>query len=140
MHIKSSLYIVWGDANELGIPIIDEQHRGIISTINSLHYFVQAGHGQEVLKPTMIMLEQYTRVHFNTDVALLAEADYPAMEEHIGLHNRLVEKTRTLAIDVNKSEDSEIVLTFLKEWRLDHIGSEDRKFAPFLRKLVETEG
>jgi len=56
--MKNILYIVWSDNNSVGIPIIDEQHRGIISTINSLHFFIQAGHGDEILKPTLIMLEQ----------------------------------------------------------------------------------
>ena len=62
--MKNNLYIVWTDNNEVGYPIIDEQHRGIISIINTLHYFIQTGKGNEVIKPTMIMLEQYINYHF----------------------------------------------------------------------------
>jgi len=50
-NMKNILYIVWSDNNELGIPIIDEQHRAIISTINSLHYFMQPGHGDDIIQP-----------------------------------------------------------------------------------------
>jgi hemerythrin len=136
--MKNILYIVWSDNNKVGIPIIDEQHRGIISTINSLHYFIQTGHGQEIIKPTMIMLEQYIAVHFKTEEALMAEASYPAFKEHIALHQELVEKTKKLSINMTTNKDSDMVLNFLKEWWLGHINKEDRKYAPFLKKLIDT--
>ena len=47
--MKTTLYIAWNDDNKLGIPIIDEQYRAIISTINSLHYFMQIGHGDDII-------------------------------------------------------------------------------------------
>ncbi len=137
--MKNMLYIVWGDNNKLGIPIIDEQHRGIISTINSLYYFVQTGHGHEIIKPTMIMLEQYVDVHFKTEERLMAEASYPALEEHIVLHKKLIEKTKRLSLDASRESDSDSVLKFLREWWLGHINKEDRKYAPFLKKLIEKE-
>lgn len=39
--MKGALCIVWSDTNNLGIPIIDEQHRGIISASNSLYFSMQ---------------------------------------------------------------------------------------------------
>ena len=36
-----NLYITWKNEDELGIPIIDEQHRGVVTAINSLFYFMQ---------------------------------------------------------------------------------------------------
>ena len=86
----------------------------------------------------MIMLEQYVNVHFKTEEALMAEASYPAIEEHIVLHKDLVEKTKKLSIDVEKNEDSDMVLKFLKKWWLTHINIEDQKYAPFLRKLIDS--
>ncbi len=133
------LYIVWSDNNKIGIPIIDEQHRGIISTINSLHYFILTRHGDEIIKPTLITLEQYVDIHFKTEEALMAEASYPALEEHIVLHKELAEKTKNLSINANRNKDSDMVLKFLKEWWLDHINGEDMKYVPFLRKLIDTK-
>ena len=134
--MKNILYIVWGENNKLGIPIIDEQHRGIISTINSLHYFMQTGHEYDIIKPTMIMLEQYTDVHFKTEEVLMTQAGYPALEEHIGLHKRLIKKTKTLSVNASEYQDSDMILKFLKEWWLGHINKEDRKYLPFLSKLT----
>ena len=128
----SALYIIWNDSNNLGIPIIDEQHRGIISTINSLHHFIRAGHGDEIINPTMIMLSQYTEVHFKTEEALMAEAGYPNLEEHLVLHRELAKKTRKLSVNAGRDKDSDMVLTFLKTWWLGHIGIEDKKYVPFM--------
>ena len=134
--MKSSLYIVWSDKNKLGIPIIDEQHRGIISTINSLYYFIQAGQGHEIIKPTMIMLEQYTDVHFKTEEELLVKAGYPSFEEHLGFHHELKKKTKALSMNADRDQDSDMVLKFLKEWWLGHINKEDRKYIPFVKQLM----
>ncbi len=131
-HINT-LYIVWNDGNTLGIPIIDEQHRGIISTINSLYYSIQTGHGQEVTGPTIAMLEQYINVHFKTEETLMLEAGYPAVEEHIALHKKLVDKTTELSIIAGDDTGPEMLLKFLRGWWLSHINKEDRKYAPFLK-------
>jgi hemerythrin len=133
--MQMTLYIIWSDNNKIGIPIIDEQHRGIISTINSLHYFIQIGHGEEILKPTLTMLAQYTKIHFKTEEALMAKANYPAIEEHRVLHKTLIEKTKKLSIEISRDKDAGRVLKFLREWWLGHINKEDRKYVPFMRKL-----
>ncbi len=85
----------------------------------------------------MTMLEQYTDVHFKTEEALLAEANYPALEEHIVLHKELAKKTKKLSIDANRRKDSDMVLKFLKEWWLGHINKKDRQYTSFLRKLMD---
>jgi len=87
----------------------------------------------------MIMLEQYTEVHFKTEEALIAEAGYPALKEHIVLHKELTEKIREISINANRNENSDKLLEFLKQWWLGHINKEDRKYAPFVRKLLDTK-
>ena len=87
------LYIVWNEKNILGIPIIDEQHRGIVSTINSFHYFIRDGQGLDALKPTLNILAQYTNIHFKTEEALMKKACYSGFEEHVLLQKELMKKT-----------------------------------------------
>lgn len=133
--MNNTLYIVWTEKNEIGIPVIDEQHRGIISIINSLHYFIQNGHNEEIIKPTMIMLVQYTIVHFRTEEALMKKAGYPTLDKHMAMHKILTEKTKELTIEVHMTKDSDKILQFLKRWWLTHINNEDRKYIPFLKRL-----
>jgi len=131
------LYITWGEKNNMGIQIIDEQHRGIVSTINSLYYFIRKGRGMEVLKPTLNILEQYSIVHFKTEEELIAKSGYPALEKHISLHQNLIKEMKSLSEESILSRDSEMVLRFLKEWWLSHINKEDQKYAPYVLKILK---
>ena len=137
--MRNTLYIVWHDDNNLDIAIIDEQHRAIVSIINSLHYFMLTGHGNEIIKPTTVMLAQYENIHFQTEEAIMAEASYPAFEEHVALHKALQRKIKELSIDANMNKDSMIIFKFLKEWWLDHVNKEDRKYAPYVKKLIDSK-
>ena len=128
--MEQLLYIIWNDGNRIGIPIIDEQHRGIVATINSFHHFVRQGHGTDVIALVMKILEQYSLLHFTVEEALMREAGYPDLEAHIDMHRRLLERTRRIAAAPHRDEEVEVSLRFLKDWWLGHIGSEDRKYVP----------
>jgi len=136
MENVNVLYIVWKDVNGTGVPILDEQHRGIVSTINSFYYFYQEGHSSEALVPTIKMLEQYVAIHFKTEEELMRKVEYPGLEEHIKLHKVLEEKTRSIAREITGMEDAGMVLKFLRAWWLNHINIEDKKYAPYMEKLL----
>ena len=123
------LFIVWTEKNNLGIPIIDEQHRGIISTINSLYHSIQMGDYEDTVKPLLVALEHYTKIHFRTEKDLMLKAEYPNFNNHIALHNKLFEKTKTFSANANVLPDATEVLRFLKKWWLTHINKEDRHFS-----------
>ena len=64
-------YIKLGEYDYTVYPIVDEQHRGLVATINSLYYFIQQGFALEVLKPTIQLIEQYVMFHLKTEETLL---------------------------------------------------------------------
>jgi len=132
--MKNVLYIVWTERNNTGIPIIDEQHRSIVATINSLYYFLQESHGLEISVSTLIIIEQYAHIHFRTEERLMAEAGYPALNDHVLMHKNLVQKSKDLAYEFPLKNDPAIILKFLKEWWMSHINNEDQKYVPHLIK------
>lgn len=133
--MNNNLYITWKKEYNTGISIIDEQHRGIISTINSLYHFIQDGHGDEILDSTMLTLEQYIKIHFQTEEALLQKANYPEYDSHVKLHKKWSERTRMLSLKENT--DPTVVLKFLRNWWMEHINIEDRKYIPALNELYD---
>ena len=137
--MKQRLYIVWSGDNDLGVPIIDEQHKGIVSLINSFYYCLQEGHEDEIMAPTLEMLLQYTIVHFRTEQRLMERAGYPGLHQHIRLHEALTGETRRIVQETPARQDADQVLRFLKDWWLGHINTEDRKYAPYLLKAEEAE-
>jgi len=132
--MNNNIYIVWKEEYNTGINIIDEQHRGIISAINTLHHFIQDGRGEDILKSTMIILEQYIDIHFKTEEALMEKSEYSEFKEHLELHKKWDENTKKLVM--NKDTDSSEVLKFLRTWWIEHINKEDRKYIPSMKKLL----
>ena len=120
------LYIVWNEDYELGVNILDEQHRALVSTINSLYYFITRGSGVQAIKPTLRVLEEYTNLHFATEEAFMKSFDFHDFKEHRQFHQHLMAKTLTLSNHVYSEEDALKTLDFLKNWWLNHINGEDR--------------
>lgn len=134
----SSLFIVWNPASSLGIPIIDEQHRAIVSTINSFYYFVKTGSGPQMLAPILGILEHYTNIHFQLEEELMRRAKYPGFDEHVLLHRKLAGRTRSIALEASRDYAADMkALDFLKEWWLGHINQEDRKYAAHLCRALD---
>ncbi|MDR0843122.1 MAG: hemerythrin family protein [Acidobacteriota bacterium] len=124
-----SLLIQWKDVNNLGIPIIDDQHRGIVSVINSLAFFVQRNKGEFYLNTTFAMMDSYTKLHFSTEEELLRAAGYPEFDGHRRLHTDLIRESFFTANESIRLCDPDIYLRFLKNWWMEHINRCDRMYA-----------
>jgi hemerythrin-like metal-binding protein len=128
------MLIVWNESFLTGIDIIDEQHRGIVSIINSLH-FSQALPEASFLEPTAEMIMGYTKIHFSTEIMLLKEAAYPGLREQERRHEQLIaEADRLLQACLKEGGDPGAFMDFLKEWWQVHIIHEDMAFSGFMRE------
>ena len=129
----NSIYIAWDDARDTGIPIIDEQHRGINAAINTLYYFIQAGWALESLGPTLNVMRQYCGFHFKTEEMLLAELHYPGLEDELRAHRRFFDAFNQVAIEARHFEDPGLFLRFIRDWWLAHLGEHHAEY----RRYVE---
>ena len=128
------LLIIWKDINNTGIPIIDEQHRGIVSTINSLYYIVTSDHSHKLLDATIQTVEEYTKIHFTTEEYLMKKSSYPAIHSHIKLHEELAANTFTVSRESKQFDDPMVFLNFLKDWWREHINQRDKEYSAHLKK------
>jgi len=132
--INHNILIVWEPSYNLGIHIVDEQHRGIVSTINSLYYAIQNRHGNEMLRPVIGMVNDYTRIHFEIEEDFLQKCGYPDLEKHRSLHKELTEALSHTSKDSIWNKDPQEFLAFLKDWWINHICKEDQAFNQYLSK------
>ena len=128
------ILFAWTPECDLGIPIIDEQHRGIVATINSLHYAVYHNLGGHMILPVVGMVNEYTRIHFEVEEKILTNCNYPDLASHRQLHYKLVQKMAEIGSESMVRRDPYPFLNFLKGWWHDHICGEDRKFRGFWRE------
>jgi len=123
-----NIFIVWKPEYDLGIPVIDEQHRGIVTIINSLHYGTQNHHIKNILNPTIGMLRSYADIHFQTEEYFLDTIEYPDIAGHILLHHEYNSKLWGIEKKISIDKDPRQLMSFLKKWWLGHICEEDMKF------------
>ena len=128
--------IAWDRSFQFDIDDIDRQHRRLIDLINQLHNAMRKRAGHTVLASTLDELAQYTRQHFENEEALMEESGYADLDAHRQLHRKLVDqvvafKQRFASGDATVSME---LMTFLRNWLLDHIDKVDRQYVPVLRK------
>jgi hemerythrin len=135
--LEHSVFIVWNPEYNLGIPIIDEQHRGIVSTINSLHFGLQNNYGKNMLSPIIDMMHDYTRIHFQIEESFLEKIDFPHAKKHHELHRDLAVELFQASKSSMTEKDPYEFLAFLKNWWINHICHEDLVYRDYLISSVK---
>jgi len=126
--LEHNVFIIWKQEYDLGIPIIDEQHRGIVTIINSLHYGTQSKCIKNILPPTINMLRSYANIHFQTEEHFLEILEYPGAASHRLLHQEYTSKLAGIEREISVDRDPGQLMGFLKKWWLGHICEEDTLF------------
>ena len=126
------IFIRWEPEYNLGIPIIDEQHRGIVTTINSLHFGIESMHGEDMLHPVIDMVFDYTRLHFDVEEDFLKRYNYPNLKQHEDLHRELIDELQRVGRKSIFNHAPLEFLDFLKKWWIEHICEKDREFLDYL--------
>jgi len=85
------------------------------------------------IKETLSFLLEYAKTHFKSEETLMKRFKYPDLKahqnKHLGFYRRLLGIIQRLDDD---TYDLEIdFLRFLKDWFIDHILTEDKKYAAF---------
>jgi hemerythrin len=130
--------IVWDDSLSVGMDAIDAQHKTWIEHYNRVVDAIEAQGGPAPVTTTLSFLIDYTDLHFTTEQGFMAQAAYPAMDEHVAKHDEL---RRTVADLVEDFEEEgathaldEAVETFLGTWLITHIRDTDQLFGAYVRE------
>ena len=130
--LAHTVLIEWKPEYTLGIPVVDEQHRAIVATINSLHFAIQHEQGENMLQSVINMVTEYTRVHFAIEENFFSICDFPGLEAHHEMHNAFKRSLSEIGERCLKEKNPLEFLAFLKKWFIDHICNKDRQFKDFL--------
>jgi hemerythrin len=122
----------WSAKHRVNVKEIDEQHKYFIGLINEMFEALERREVESVVDDTLNQLAAYAQFHFATEEKLMARCGYEGLEEQKALHaalmNRLAEllDERQVTLDIYKYYYD--LLDFLKDWLLDHLLIEDKKF------------
>jgi len=137
--MQRPLFIKWHEQNDTGIAIIDEQHKGIVSIINSFYYLMSLGGGTILYSCISETMKNYSRIHFITEEKLLEASSYEDIEAHRAMHRDLTLEIEHIECKAIRDNDSKPLLDFLKKWWITHINEQDQLYAPHLRAYARVD-
>lgn len=123
--------IEWSEHYEVGVAVIDGQHREMLEIVNRLLEGLRGGRDAGELVETLRELVRCAEHNVATEERLMQEHGL-AVAHHAEEHRRLLEAIRhfDLRLDPGGLADS---ASWLREWLLGHIDEDDRPFAELLR-------
>lgn len=121
--------IEWNPEYELGIAVIDQQHRRIVNFINILDRLTGMPGARVGVARVLYDLVDYTESHFDFEEALMADAGFKALDEHRRTHDSFTRRIKALQRRHEAGEDvTETLLRLLEKWLIHHILEEDARY------------
>lgn len=124
----------WKDSYSTDIPVVDGQHKLLLSYINKLHTGVQNGCDKTLLFEILDDLTGYAFTHFATEEMYFTRTACPLAAKHIEEHQQFrqtVTQLRDAVLD-GKAFIDIALLEYLKTWLVEHIQRMDAGFAPYV--------
>ncbi|MFK4763893.1 bacteriohemerythrin [Desulfobaculum sp. SPO524] len=132
----------WRDEYETGVASMDAQHKEMLLAADRVYLALNTGEKREHLEEFIAFLLAYSRAHFEEEEVLMERHGYPDLEEHRRRHKRLVDEVESSLERYRRGEfalDVEF-MELVKDWIVNHILLDDRKYGSFLRRHEEGEG
>lgn len=135
---KESELITWDSSIQIGVPLIDEQHRRLVSLINKLHGAMQNRSGSAAMSVILDELIDYTEKHFKAEERLMERAGYNKLPDHKVLHKKLVAQVVDIQHQFKQGRATVTLdlMNFLSNWLIGHIQGEDRKYVSVVKKVL----
>lgn len=119
----------------VGIASIDSEHKKLVDLLNQLWAEMMDRRGPQQLAATIDALIDYTAYHFSSEEKLMRVHRYPDYTAHCAEHNRLTSQVLAMRDDYRsgRSRDPNAMVTFLRQWILNHIMHTDKQYTSHLR-------
>ena len=133
--------IEWQDEYTVGVKELDDQHRSLLNTINTLIEEQEDKYEAAKFSPALSSLIYYAYTHFATEERYLLQVHFPDLKQHVLEHIDFIMKTLGLALRVESGGDETRIelLRYLKEWYSSHVLGTDRQYIPFLAAKKSAE-
>ena len=123
----------WNKDLETGNPMIDRQHKQLISCINDLLDACSQGKGRDKILETMQFLQDYTIKPFGDEEALQKRTGYPDYPNHKKYHETFKKTVKDIIAEMKTTGPTVALVakvnTSIASWFINHIKREDTKVA-----------
>jgi len=125
----------WDKTLLLGVEPFDSHHEHLFLLLNRIYDLITCNAPSSSYEEVFKELKDYTIYHFGAEELWMKEQDYPQMMPHIQQHRLFMNEIARFEKELGDGGAlvSIGMLTFIKEWLLNHIYKIDVEYAAHLR-------
>ena len=134
--------MLWKDQYELGVPVIDAQHKELFRRVDSFLQVLRSENSWDEKIPeineTLEFMKNYVVEHFRDEEEYQRSIDYPGYDAHKQLHADMVKYVLEVSRQYEQSnKNEELMQQFggrLLAWLINHVAAEDQRIADYANK------
>ena len=131
---------IWTDQLNLGIEVIDQQHRRIVEYINQLDDARSRGLSRDEISWLIGELVDYTISHFGFEESMQEEAGYPFSKSHKKVHDLFAQRVNSFKERLDKGEDvTKELNSMLVTWLFNHIKRDDLDYVDTVKAHLQKQ-
>lgn len=126
--------IKWNDSLSVNHPEIDNQHKEWIEIYNKMHDSMMSSESSiEQTREIMQAMKEYTQKHFNFEEEYMRTINFPDIVAHRRSHKDFESLIYSYNRDIDEGKMvlNTKVIKLIRNWLLEHITVEDKKFVEF---------
>ncbi len=134
--------MLWKDNYELGVPLIDAQHKELFKRVGSFLQVLRSGGSWDEKIPkineTLEFMKRYVVEHFQAEEEYQRSINYPGYKFHKQIHDDMVNYVQEVSKQYEQSQnDEQLMQQFggrLLAWLINHVAAEDQRIAEYAKK------
>ncbi len=133
--------MLWKDKYELGVPLIDAQHKELFRRVDAFMQTLRSPVSWEEkvakVNETLEFMKAYVVTHFQDEEVYQQKIGYPGLAEHRALHVGMVAYVVEVAAQYEQQGYNERLMQQfggkLLAWLINHVASEDQQIGAYER-------
>lgn len=142
MRARKGDTMFWKDKYELGVLLLDQQHRELFGRVEAFMQALRSDASWDAkvrqVNQTLEFMKSYVVEHFRDEEAYQTRIGYPGYEAHRKLHAGMVQYVVDMAAEYERRGfDEQLMQQFggrLLAWLINHVASEDQHIADYARE------
>ncbi|HAA38126.1 MAG TPA: hemerythrin [Firmicutes bacterium] len=134
--------MLWKDKYELGVAVIDAQHKELFKRVESFLHVLRAKDSWEekipALNETLEFMKRYVVEHFRDEEDYQQSINYPGYKAHKQIHDDMVNYVLEVSQQYEQANNSEHLMQQfggrLLAWLINHVAAEDQLIADYANK------
>lgn len=135
----------WSEELSIGVPEIDKQHQQLVGIVANYQKVFKNNansrkdHVEELMGKTLLFLVNYANYHFEVEEAFMKRINYPGLDKHEGIHEKLVQELKEVLHRLRTSQSYKPIefYYFVTKWLTEHIQGADMEMGKFYRESIK---